>query len=89
MPSARLVGIDGVDDLDVLRLVDGRAVPANDGLVEMTSAVTEVRHRDGRAWRVAVERVALDRPRPESCGKEPVAAAAWVAREVTPVAAWA
>jgi hypothetical protein len=85
----RLLGIDRVDDLDVLRLVDGRAVPANDGLVEMTSAVTEVRHRDGRAWQVAVERVALDQPRPESCGKEPVAAAAWVAREITPVAAWA
>ncbi len=84
----RLTGIDTVDDLDVLRVVDGRAVPAASGLVEVDIAQTEVRHRDGRAWRVDVERVPLDRARAESCGAEPVAAAAWVARDVIPVAPW-
>jgi len=32
--------------------------------------------------------VALDRSRAESCGAEPSAVAAWVVREVVPVAAW-
>ncbi len=80
--------VDGVDDLDVLRVVDGRAVPASGGVVEVDVAQTEVRHRDGRAWRVEVQRVPLDRARAESCGGEPVAGAAWVAREVVPVSPW-
>lgn len=84
----QLAGVDGVDDLDVLRVVDGRVVPASGGVVEVDLARTEVRHLDGRAWRVDVERVPLDRPRPESCGAEPVAGAAWVAREVVPVTPW-
>jgi hypothetical protein len=84
----QLTGIDGVDDLDVLRIVDGRAVPASDGLVEMNTAMTEVRHKDGRAWQVEVDRVTLDRSRAESCGGEQVAVAAWVARDVTPAAPW-
>lgn len=83
-----LTGVDGVDELDVLRVVDDRAVPAAGGVVEVDVAQTEVRHRDGRAWRVVVERVPLDRTRAESCGAEPVAGAAWVAREVVPVAPW-
>lgn len=84
----RLAGVDAVDDLDVLRVVDGRAVPASGGVVEVNDAQTEVRHRDGRAWRVDLARVPLDRPRAESCGAEPVAGAAWVVRDVTPVAPW-
>jgi hypothetical protein len=84
----RLTGIDGVDDLDVLRVLDGRVVPASDGLVEVDEALTEVRHRDGRSWRVEVERVTLDRARAESCGGEPVPAAAWVARQVTSIDPW-
>ena len=83
-----LTGVDGVDDLDVLRVVDDRVVPASGGVVEVDVARTEVRHRDGRAWRVEVVRMPLDRPRAESCGAEPVAAAAWVAREVVPGAPW-
>jgi hypothetical protein len=83
-----LTGVDGVDDLDVLRVVDDRVVPASGGVVEVDVARTEVRHRDGRAWRVEVVRVPLDRPRAESCGAEPVAAASWVAREVAPVTPW-
>lgn len=84
----RETGIDGVDDLDVLRIVDGRAVPASDGIVEVNTACTEVRHRDGRAWQVTVDRVVLDGSRAESCGAEPSAIAAWVARAVIPVAPW-
>jgi len=84
----RLTGIDGVDDLDVLRIVDGRPFPASDGLVEVSAALMQVRHRDGRAWQVEVERVPLDRPRIESCGGEPVSASAWVAGEVTPAEPW-
>jgi hypothetical protein len=83
-----LTGVDGVDDLDVLRVVDDRAVPASGGVVELDVAHTEVRHRDGRAWRVDVERVPLDRPRAESCGAEPVAGAAWIARAVMPTDPW-
>lgn len=83
-----LTGTDGADDLDVLRVVDDRVVPASGGVVEVDVAQTEVRHRDGRAWRVNVERVPLDRPRAESCGAEPVAGAAWVARAVTPADPW-
>ncbi len=84
----RLTGIDGDDELDVLRLLNGRAVPSSPDLVELNEALTEVRHHDGRAWRVELERVQLSGPRAESCGAEPVAAAAWVARDVTPTTPW-
>ena len=73
---------------DVLRLLNGRAVPSSPDLVELNEALTEVRHHDGRAWRVELERVQLSGPRAESCGAEPVAAAAWVARDVTPTTPW-
>jgi hypothetical protein len=73
-------GILGLDDLDVLRLVDGRAVPAGlrwsgDGEV----AEVQVRHRDGRAWHVEVVRTTLPEPKPESCGKAAIDAHVWVA----------
>ena len=84
----RLTGIDGDDELDVLRLLNGRAVPSSPDLVELNEALTEVRHHDGRAWRVEMERVPLSGPRAESCGAGPVSAAAWVARQVTPSTPW-
>jgi hypothetical protein len=83
-------GILGLDDLDALRVVDGRAVPVGlrwsgeDGV-----AVVQVRHRDGRAWRVEVVRTTLPEPKPESCGKAAVDAHVWVAGEPEPLAAWA
>jgi hypothetical protein len=83
-----LADVDGVDDLDVLRIVEGRAVPASGSVVEIDVAQTEVRHRDGRAWRVEVHRMPLERARAESCGGEPVAGASWVAGEVVPVSPW-
>ena len=73
-------GVLGLDDLDSLRLVDGRAVPAGlrwtgDGEV----AQVQVRHRDGRAWHVEVVRTTLPEPKPESCGKAAIDAHVWVA----------
>lgn len=47
------------------------------------SATVTVRHRDGRAWQVEVERHLGDR-RPESCGKEPVPSGTWSARVTSP-----
>jgi hypothetical protein len=79
-----------LDDLDALRRVDGRAVPAGlrwegtDGVAEV-----EVRHRDGRAWQVSVTRETLPEPKPESCGKRAVEAHVWVAGGVRPAPAWA
>ena len=82
-------GILGLDDLDALRDVSGRAVPAGlrwageDGV-----AVVQVRHRDGRAWRVEVSRATLPEPKPESCGKRAVDAHVWVAGTPERIADW-
>ncbi len=71
-------GIDGLDDIDALRVVGDRVVPpglrweGEDGRAEV-----EVRHRDGRAWRVLAHRTALAPPRPESCGKDDVEPLVW------------
>ena len=78
-------GVAGLDDLDVLRRLDGRAVPA--GRAEATDGPcveAEVRHRDGRAWTVRVHRRAAP-ARPESCGGPPVSPDSYTA---TAVRAW-
>jgi len=82
-------GVSGPDDLDVLRVVAGHAVPAGlrwDG--EDGEARTEVRHRDGRAWHVTVVRETLPDPKPESCGKKAVDAHVWVAGAVLVAPSW-
>jgi len=82
-------GIAALDDLDALRRVGDRAVPAglrwagDDGVAEV-----EVRHRDGRAWYVTVARETLPEPKPESCGKKAVDAHVWVAGAVRPAPRW-
>jgi hypothetical protein len=82
--------VAGLDDLDALRRVEARAVPAGlrwdgvDGVAEV-----EVRHRDGRAWHVTVTRETLAEPKPESCGKKAVEAHVWVAGPVRSAPAWA
>ena len=83
-------GVDGLDDIDALRVVGDRAVPAglrwqgdDDGRADV-----EVRHRDGRAWHVAVHRRTLEPPRPESCGKAAVEPHVWVADPPVPTAPW-
>lgn len=82
--------LDGLDDIDALRVVGERVVPAglrwqgdDDGRADV-----EVRHRDGRAWRVAVHRRTLEPPRPESCGKAPVEPHVWVAEAPVAAAPW-
>ena len=86
----RAQGVTGLDDLDALRRVDGRPVPAGlrwlggeDGVADV-----EVRHRDGRAWRVEVVRTSLPEPKPESCGKRAVEAHVWTAGVPVELPAW-
>ena len=83
-------GVDGLDDIDALRVVGDRAVPAglrwqgdDEGVADV-----EVRHRDGRAWRVVVRRSSLEPARPESCGKAPVDPHVWVADAPVATAPW-
>jgi hypothetical protein len=81
--------VTALDDLDVLRRVDDKTVPAplrwGD---DDESLVAEVRHRDGRAWTVHLQRDALSTPRPESCGKAAVPAVVWRAAQPQPTSAW-
>ena len=82
-------GVTALDVLDVLRVVEGRAVPAGlrwDGDGEIEQA--EVRHRDGRAWRVTVARETMPEPKPESCGKKAVDAQVWLAGPPSPAPSW-
>jgi hypothetical protein len=74
----RALGVDGLDDLDVLGVDDGTAHAVG---LRWSGAEAEVRHRDGRAWRVQVRRQPLPAPRNESCGKPSVEADVWVAGE--------
>jgi hypothetical protein len=48
-----------------------RALIGEAGADALTVDGTEVRHADGRSWRVAVEERPALPPRPESCGKAP------------------
>lgn len=82
-------GIEGCDDLDVLLVRDDRAVPVELGwAVPMGPVDLEVRHHDGRSWRVQVTGTTLGPQRSESCGKDPVPVHAWVAGEVSPAPPW-
>ena len=72
----RAVGIDGLDDLDVLGVDDG--TPRAVGL-RWSGDEAEVRHRDGRGWRVPLRLEPLPAPRNESCGKPAVEVQVWVA----------
>jgi hypothetical protein len=86
-------GIAALDDLDALRRVGDRVLPAGlrwsgDDDSDGSPAEVEVRHRDGRAWHVTVRRETLPGPKPESCGKRAVDAHVWVAGPVLPAPAW-
>ncbi len=72
-----MTGLDADDDLDVLQVIDGRALPSHLLAPFTDDESAEVRHRDGRAWRVEVHRRELAEPRPESCGKEALLGSAW------------
>jgi hypothetical protein len=86
----RAFGIDGLDDLDVLRRVGEVVAPLplsfapEDGIADL-----EVRHVDGRTWTVRVRRTEAELPdRAESCGKAAVPVASWVAEEPVPGMRW-
>lgn len=81
-------GIDGLDSLDSLRKVGGKVIPLPlrwEG--EQGRAQIEIRHRDGRAWSVAVAQVEFP-ARPESCGKSAKSFSVWQAESVEPLPAW-
>ena len=86
-------GILGYDDLDVLVVHDDRAVPVDLGWAVPTGAADlEVRHVDGRAWRVTVAHVAGspegDARRPESCGAEPGPVHSWLVTDLAATDPW-
>lgn len=78
------------EDLDVLRVVNDRAVPAPTSIVFLDDQMeAEVRHADGRCWRVTVQRVQLPGERAESCEKSPESIFAWTVRgDAQQVANW-
>ena len=78
------------DALDVLWVRGERAIPVppGDALAGIASMLAEVRHPDGRAWRVTVRQEPLAGPRPESCGGEPVLGHCWRALDCAPAVPW-
>jgi len=89
----RSEGLDRDDQLDVLKVVSGRAVPVPVGrpLAVDAGADTveaEVRHVDGRSWRAVMTRIPLSGTRRESCAKEPVAGVSWECTSLLPAPAW-
>ena len=78
------------DALDVLWVRGDRAIPVppGDDLPGIASMLAEVRHVDGRAWRVSVRQEPLEAPRAESCGAEPVLGHRWQAIEFAPAPDW-
>jgi len=82
-------GLDGIDDIDVLRRVGEHAVPIAlsfapaDGHAEL-----EVRHRDGRAWQVVLEMTSPVPDRSESCGKPAVPVRSWLPVSIEPAPTW-
>jgi len=49
---------------------------------------TEVRHSDGRTWRVTVQRTQLPGLRAESCTKLPESIFVWNVRDLAQTADW-
>ena len=76
-------GVTEADALDVLWVREDRAIPVAAGVAldTIASALAEVRHVDGRAWRVPVRHLALA-DRLESCGGAPVEGFSWVPGDV-------
>lgn len=78
------------DALDVLWVRGDRAIPVppGDELAGIASMLAEVRHPDGRSWRVTVRQEPLAAARPESCGADPIRSHAWRAVDLAPAASW-
>ena len=85
------MGIYERDVLDVLRVIDDRALPMP-ALAQLPavgeSLVAEVRHEDGRAWQVNLRCEELAQPRPQSCGVEATNAAIWRSVGLTEAKPW-
>ena len=75
--------------LDVLWVTDDRAIPVRPGVrfENLAQLMAEVRHQDGRSWRVMVRTQEVE-DRAESCGKDPVSGIAWVPIAMTESARW-
>jgi len=67
------------NSLDALWVRDDRAVPVRPGVAfdNLAQLMTEVRHVDGRCWRVTVRHDPLPE-RKESCSGEPVPGHSWI-----------
>ena len=77
------------DALDVLRVVHDKAVPAPTSVVFIDDHLeTEVRHTDGRTWRVTVQRAQLPGERAESCTKLPQAVFVWNVLDIKQTENW-
>lgn len=84
-----VAGIVETDGVDVLRVVNGRAMPAPLNIVFIDDRMeTEVRHDDGRTWRVTVQRTQLPGARGESCGKSPEPIFTWAVTDLEQVGDW-
>jgi hypothetical protein len=90
-----LAGVTGLDDLDVLRVVVdalGRehvrpARPGSGEGSENTLVCVEVRHADGRAWRVQLStRAGVDGV--QSCGAAAVAKPTWAVDDLSEAGPW-
>jgi translocation and assembly module TamB len=76
------------DALEALVVIKDRAVPVEAHWQSDSDLVTtQVRHTDGRAWTVTVERSTLPH-RPESCGAEPVGGFAWNVSSAVAIPNW-
>jgi len=84
-----LIGETARDCLDALWVIDNRAVPVRPGVTmdNLAQLLAEVRHTDGRAWRVTVRSQPLP-DRIESCGKDPVPGHFWSAIDVATAPPW-
>ena len=72
----RVMDVDAATELDVQRVVAGKAVPAHPtAAIFETVARAEVKAQDGRVWRLLVEQHEVDRI--ESCGAEPTVGTTW------------
>jgi len=79
--------IDEADAIDVLRVVNNRAVPAPTSVLFLEDQMeTEVQHSDGRTWRVHVQRAQLQGQRAESCGKDAESVEVWSVQEIQQIA---
>lgn len=72
----RVMDVDAATELDVQRVVAGKAVPAHPTAAIFESvARAEVKAQDGRMWRLLVEQHDVDRV--ESCGADAVLGSTW------------